>query len=49
MNYEFYAFRLKKHHNQFNRTNTFFFITDTIGANNEKNLYAHAQGLPKKM
>ncbi len=39
---------IKKHYTEFNISNTFFFIPDTVGANKETNLYAYAQGLPKK-
>ena len=39
---------IKKHNSEFNIRNTYFFIIDTVGANKETNLYAHAQGLPKK-
>ncbi len=40
---------IKKHNSEFNKSNTFFFIPDTVGANEETNLYAYAQGFPKKM
>jgi hypothetical protein len=40
---------IKKHYSEFNVSNTFFFVTDTVGANKETNLYAYAQGLPKKV
>ena len=40
---------IKKHHPRFNKNNTFFFVIDSIGANKETNLYAYAQGLPKKI
>ena len=40
---------VKKHNSEFNKSNTFFFIPDTVGANKETNLYAYAQGMPKKL
>jgi hypothetical protein len=40
---------IKKHNSEFSKSNTFFFIPDTVGANKETNLYAYAQGVPKKM
>ncbi|TFG23058.1 MAG: M28 family peptidase [Promethearchaeota archaeon] len=39
---------IKKHNNELNRHNTYFFVPDTVGANQKTNLYAFAQGLPKK-
>ena len=39
---------IKKHYTEYNISNTFFIISDTVGANMETNLYAYAQGLPKK-
>jgi hypothetical protein len=40
---------IKKHYTEFSKKNTFFFIPDTVGANKNKNLYAYAQGFPKKV
>jgi hypothetical protein len=39
---------MKKQHEKFNKSNSYFLIPDTIGANSETNLYAYAQGIPKK-
>jgi len=39
---------IKKHYSELNRNNSFFFIPDTVGSNKETNLYAYAQGIPKK-
>ncbi len=39
---------IKRHHTELDINNSFFFIPDTVGANKETNLYAYAQGLPKK-
>ncbi|TFG06726.1 MAG: M28 family peptidase [Promethearchaeota archaeon] len=38
---------IKKHHDEFDKKNSFFLILDTVGANKETNLYAHGQGFPK--
>jgi len=41
---------IKKYHNVFNKNNSYFFIIDTIGANEKTNLYARSQGmLPKRI
>jgi hypothetical protein len=39
---------IKIHNSELNKSNSYFFIPDSIAGNKKTNIYAYAQGLPKK-